>query len=234
VPDLDTAIGVLTRARPYLPLLLALTASSPFHAGRDTGYESFRVAWLSLWPQGGPPPHLRDKQHYLDTVQELIDLGLIEDATNLLWEARPSVKYPTVEFRIADVCTDLDHAVLYAGLVRSLVRTLGAQATAGTPVREISDAALRAARWRAARYGLTGSVWSPALRTLVPARVAVDELLAELRPDLEGHGEAGLVRDMVGKLLDTGTSATRQREIFAATGDLVEVARWAADLTDRG
>jgi carboxylate-amine ligase len=231
VPDLETAVAILTRARPYLPLLLALTASSPFHAGRDTGYASFRVAWLPLWPQGGPPPHLHDAQHYLDTVQQLIELGLIEDATNLLWEARPSVKYPTVEFRIADVCTDLDDAVLYAALVRSLVRTLGARVRAGTPVPEISDAVLRAARWRAARYGLADSIWSPARAALVPAHLAVDDLLEELRPDLEEHGEDRLVRGMVGTLLGTGTSATRQRQVFAATGNLLDVARWGADLT---
>ena len=233
VPDLETAVAVLTRARPYLPLLVALTASSPFHHGRDTGYESFRVAWLSLWPQGGPPPHLRDAQHYLDTVQQLIDMGLIEDATNLLWEARPSVKYPTVEFRIADVCTDLDDAVLYAGLVRSLVRTLAARVRAGEAVPEMSDAVLRAARWRAARHGLGGALWSPARAALVPARVAVEDLLAELRPDLERHGEDALVGRLLGKLLGGGNSAARQRQAFAATGDLVQVARGAAELTAR-
>ena len=229
VPDLDTAVAILTRARPYLPLLVALTASSPFHDGRDTGYESFRVAWLSLWQQGGPPPHLRDAQHYHDTVRQLIDIGLVEDASNLLWEARPSVKYPTVEFRIADVCTDLDDAILYAGLVRSLVRTLGARA--GEPVVEVSDAVLRAARWRAARHGLTGQLWSFARGTLVPAGVAIGDLLDELRPDLEQHGEDALIDQLLGKLRRSGNSAARQRQVFAATGSLVDVARWAAELT---
>ena len=233
VPDLDTAVHIVTRARPYLPLLLALTASSPFHAGQDSGYESFRVAWLSLWSQGGPPPHLRDAQHYHETVGQLVDLGLVEDATNLLWEARPSVKYPTVEFRIADMCTDLDDAVLYAGLVRSLVRTLGERVRAGAPAEEVSDAVLRGARWRAARFGLTDSLWSPARRALVPAATAVDDLLAELRPDLECSGEAELLGRLAGRLLDAGTSARRQRDEFARTGSLKDVARWAAELTAR-
>jgi carboxylate-amine ligase len=229
VPDLDTAVAVMTRARPYLPLLAALTGSSPFHDGYDTGWNSYRLALLAMWPQGGMPPALGSAAEYSALVDELQGAGLVDDASTLLWELRPSVRYPTLEFRIADMCPSLDDAVLYAGLVRSLVRTLGSR----TELPTVPDAVLRAARWRAARYGLGERLWSPSRRELVPAPVALDELWAELRPDLEEHGEAGVVGDLLDQLRSHGTSADRQRRAFAATGSLHDVARAGVELTAR-
>ncbi|MGN6605581.1 MAG: carboxylate-amine ligase, partial [Jatrophihabitans sp.] len=189
VPDLGAAVAIMSRARAYLPTLAALTGSSPLHEGGDTGYGSFRLAWLDLWPQGGPPPALRDAQHYVDTVAQLAAVGLIDDASTLLWELRPSLRWPTLEFRIADVCPEVDDAVLLAGLARSLVRTMWAQVEAGRPARDVPDAVLRAARWRAARYGIGERLWSPTRSVLLPARAVLDDLLAELRDDLDEHGE---------------------------------------------
>ena len=234
VPDLDTAVAVMTHARAHLPTLAALTGSSPLHEGSDTGYASFRLAWLGLWPQGGPPPALRDGRHYADTVAELVATGLIDDASALLWELRPALRYPTLEFRIADVCTDVDDAVLLAGLVRSLVRTLAARVTAGTPPPELPDAVLRAARWRAARYGLGERLWSPTRAQLVPAEAVVDDLATELRPDLEAHGEYGLVTELLDQVRRRGTSAGRQRAILDRTGDLMAVTRDAVARTIAG
>jgi carboxylate-amine ligase len=214
----------MSHARPYLPLLAALTASSPFHTGTDTGYDSFRLAWISLWPQGGLPPRLQSADAYLGTVDRLVELGLIADATELLWELRPSARYPTLEFRIADACADLDDAVLYAALARSLVRTLAARTRTGTAPDDLTDPELRAVRWRAARYGLGATLWSPARAAVVPAALAVDDLLGELRPDLERHGEYDTVAGLLAQLRSRGTSAKRQRERLAVTGSLREVA----------
>ncbi|HEY7049867.1 MAG TPA: glutamate--cysteine ligase [Jatrophihabitantaceae bacterium] len=224
VPDLSTAVSVMNHARPYLPVLAALTASSPFHEGVDTGYESFRTAWLGLWPHGGAPPRLESAEQYRTTVDQLSRLGIIDDATALLWEVRPSARFPTLEFRIADMCPDVDDVVLHAGLVRSLVRTLAARVE---PAPELPDSVLRAARWRAARYGLAGQLWSPARQALVPGEVVVSDLLAELRPDLEEHGEYDLVEALWSRLRSRGTSAARQRRVFAATGNLADVVRSA-------
>ena len=233
VPDLDSAVAVMAHARPYLPLLSALTASSPFHAGADTGYESFRIAWLSLWQQGGPPPQVETSAAYLDTVDQIIATGLVDEPSELLWELRPSTRYPTLEFRVADVCTDLDDALLFAAVVRALVRTLGKRVLDGIAAPTISDAVLRAARWRAARYGLTGSLWDPAAQRLVPAANALAALLDELRPAMQHFGDAATVSQLAVRLLDRGTSAQRQRECHAATGDLHAVLRDAVGLTAR-
>jgi YbdK family carboxylate-amine ligase len=231
VPDLDTAVAIMNHARPYLPVLAALTGSSPFHAGQDTGYDSFRLPWLALWPQGGPPPYLRSAEHYLAMVAQSVSMGMVEDASAMLWDIRPSSTYPTLEFRAADVCTDIDDAVLYAGVVRSLVRVVGARVATGVDAYEISEPTLRAARWRAARYGISDTLWSPARSEPVPAEVALDDLIGELRTDLEAHDELLEIEELLNALRRRGTSATRQRRTFAATGSLGDVTRAAIQLT---
>src|SRR5579875_973149 len=160
VPDLETAVAIMNHARAYLPVLAALTGSSPFHEGRDTGFDSFRLAQLGLWPQGGLPPHLESATHYRALVDEVTAIGLVTEPSMLLWELRPSTRYPTLEFRIADMCPELDDVVLHAGLTRSLVRVLAARVAAGVPAAVVPDAVLRAARWRAARHGLGERLWS--------------------------------------------------------------------------
>ena len=209
-------VRLLTLARPYLPLLAALTASSPFHAGIDTGFDSYRLAQLSLWPQGGPPPQLESGADYLATVERLVALDLVDDASAVLWELRPSARYPTLEFRIGDMCPDLLDVVLYAAVVRSLVRTLATRRAHAT----LLDPELRAARWQAARYGLSGRLWSPSRGEPAAAAVAMDDLLTELRPDLEEHGEWDVVAELMRRLLQQGNAATRQRAVYVATGDL--------------
>jgi YbdK family carboxylate-amine ligase len=231
VPDLDTAVAIMNHARFYLPVLAALTASSPFHQGLDTGYDSFRLMWLALWPQGGPPPQLRSGEDYLATVAQTVSIGMVEDASAMLWDLRPSPNYPTLEFRAADVCTDVDDAVLYAGMVRSLVRVLAVRVASDIAPPDMSDSALRACRWRAARYGLSNTLWSPARSELVPATLALEDLIGELRDDLVAHGEYPMMIDLLSRLRRRGTSAVRQRQMFAATGDLREVTRAAMRIT---
>lgn len=231
VPDLQAAVLIMTHSRPYLPVLSALTGSSPFHEGHDTGYHSYRSARLALWPQGGLPPALQSATEYTDMIEQLTRIGAIEDATMLLWEVRPSVPFPTLEFRVGDMCTDIDDTVLYAGLVRSLVRTLDARAARGDAASAVADPVLRAARWRAARYGITGQLWSPTRSALVPADVAVDDLFAELRDDLDEHGEFCHLDALWARLRSRGTSAMRQRRMLAATGSMRAVVRELVQLS---
>ena len=224
VPDLDTAVAVLDRARPYLPVLLAMTGSSPFHDGADTGYESYRTLWWGRWPHTGIPERLGSARTYLDVVDGLVAAGVVGDASHLYWDLRPSSHLPTVEFRLADVCTDLDDAVLHATLVGSLVRVLAGRAARDEPVPPVRTELLRAARWRAARDGLGGQLFDPVAGALVGARDAVESLLTELADDLAGRGEEDDVRDLVQRLFARGTSAVRQRSTWRRTGDVRAVA----------
>jgi YbdK family carboxylate-amine ligase len=225
VPELDTAVAVMDRVRPYLPVVLALTGSSAFHEGTDTGYESYRTQWWSRWPTAGPSEPLGDAATYLAVVAELRATGVIDDASHLYWDVRPSLRYPTVEYRIADTCTSLDDAVLHAALVRSLTRVLAERAHRGMPAPVVRAEVLRAARWRAARYGVSGQLVDPVRGELVEAPVAVDTLLAELRDDLTDRGEWDEVLDSAQRVLTRGTSAVRQREVLHRLGSTLDVAR---------
>ncbi len=224
VPDLDTAVAVLDRTRPYLPVLLAMTGSSPFHDGLDTGYESWRTLWWTRFPHAGAPEPLGDADGYRRVLAGLVASGVVEDGSHLYWDVRPSARLPTIEFRLADVCTTLDDAVLHAALVRSLVRVLAGRARHGEAVPELRPELLRAARWRAARSGLSGPLFDPLRGELVDPREAVGALLAELEADLADAGEWDEVTARVQDLLGRGTSAARQRSTWLRTGDRRAVA----------
>lgn len=224
VPDLGTAVAVMDRARPYLAVLLAMTGSSPFHDGVDTGHESYRTMWWSRWPTTGPPEYLGSAERFTDVVAGLVASGVIADASHLYWDLRPSSHLPTLEFRLADVCTEVDDVVLHAALVRSLVRVLAGRTEREEPCPRPRAELLRAARWRAARYGLEGRLFDPLRRELVPARVAVRRLLGELRDDLSAHEEWAPVVDLVERLFERGSSSSRQRRTWLRTGDWRAVA----------
>lgn len=224
VPDLETAVAVMDRARPYLPVLLAMTCSSPFHDGVDTGHASYRTMWWSRWPNTGPPEYLGSAQRFADVVAGLVASGVIADSSHLYWDLRPSSHLPTLEFRLADVCTEVGDVVLHAALARSLVRVLAGRAEREEACPRPRPELLRAARWRAARYGLEGQLFDPLRCELVPARVAVRRLLSELGPDLRHHDEWNLVVELVERLFVRGTSAARQRRTWLRTGNWREVA----------
>ena len=233
VSDTETAIAIMNRARRYLPVLAALTGSSAFHQGHDTGFDSFRSAELALWPQGGIPPRFTSVAHYREVVSQLVRLDMVDEPSMLLWDLRPSSRYPTLEFRVGDVCTDVDDALLHAGLARSLVRVLAVQVRDGLPEVPTDDVVLRAARWRAARYGLSDRLWSFRVEALLPANTVVGELWDELEADLAAHGEIELLGSLLRDLMRGGTSATRQRRVLAETGDMRRVLRDAVELTLR-
>ncbi len=224
VPDLETAVAVMDRARPYLAVLLAMTGSSPFHDGVDTGHHSYRTVWWSRWPNTGPPEYLGSAERFQEVVAGLVTSGVIADSSHLYWDLRPSSHLPTLEFRLADVCTDVGDVVLHAALARSLVRVLAERAGRGEPCPRPRPELLRAARWRAARHGLDGGLYDPVHGDLVPARVAVRRLLGELEDDLRTHDEWDVVVESVERLFERGTSASRQLSTWLRTRDWQEVA----------
>jgi glutamate---cysteine ligase / carboxylate-amine ligase len=231
VLDREMAIRVMDMTRPWLAPLLALSANSPFWEGVDTGYASYRTEVFGRFPTTGTPLVLERREVYDRVVDELVRTRMIPDGSQLYWDIRPSTRFDTLEFRIADVCLSIDEAVMVAGLARSLVRTCYAAVEAGEPVDHPRPELLQAARWRASRFGVEGELVDVFERETVPARQVVDRLLDHLRPDLEEHGEWDEVSALVQQTLVRGTGARRQRDAFARRGDARDVARPIADET---
>jgi carboxylate-amine ligase len=212
VPDRDLAVRITRRIREWLPTLLALSVSSPYFAGQDTGYASYRTIVTSRWPTVGPPPDLGSAAEYDRVVDTLVESGVISDAGMIYFDARPSARYPTVEVRVADSSPDIDDVVLLAALARGLVTVAAEEDAAGRALPETPQVLLRAATWRAARSGLGGHLVDPATRSAVPAGVRIDALLRHIRPALEHRGEWETALDLLAALRSRGTSATRQRK----------------------
>jgi len=225
VPDPELAVHVLDRLRPDLPTLLAMSASSPFWEGTDTGYASYRTLWFARWPVTGLPEAFGSRAAYDATVAGLVAAGVADDASHLYWDVRPSTRYPTVEVRVGDTMPRLDDAVLHAGLVRALVQAAAADALAGRPALEVRPELGRAARWQAARHGLESDLLDLRSGALRPAAELVGDLLDRVRGPLEDTGDRDEVELLTKDLLERGTSARRQREVAAGTGDLAQVVR---------
>lgn len=231
VPDRDLAVRITRRIREWLPALLALSVSSPFFAGQDTGYASYRTVVTSRWPTVGPPPDLDSDAQYQRVVETLVASGVISDAGMVYFDARPSARYPTVEVRIADSCPRVDDAVLLTALSRGLVTVAAEEDAAGRPLPEAPQVLLRAATWRAARSGLSGHLVDPATRSALPAGARVDALMAHVRPALEARGEWEIAVDLLEDLRARGTSATRQRAFKDAREVVQSLAKETAEGT---
>jgi glutamate---cysteine ligase / carboxylate-amine ligase len=217
--DRDLEIVVLDRMRPWLPVLLALSANSPFWAGQDTGYASYRTPVWTRWPTAGFPPELKSREDYDRLVTALVGAGAIPDATHLYWYARPSARFPTLEIRVCDVCLAVDDALAVAGLARGLAWSCATDTTTATPKpAAVTRAVLDAAIWRAARFGLTDELVHPLTGRPAPAAVVVEALLDAARPGLEAHDDWAVVSDLVGRIAAAGNGASRQRVAYAAGG----------------
>ena len=223
VPDPEIAVQVLNHIRPWLPILHAATTNSPFYAGEDTGYASWRSVLWERWPPVAPTPWLESHAHYERLIEDLIGTGMLLDEGMLYWYARISARYPTVEIRIGDVCPSLDDTLLIASLVRALVATTLTDISAGRPALPVAHHLLVAAHWRAAHDGLEGLAVDPLAGGTRPAWHLMRPLFDRLRPALDRHGDLPLVTSLLGRLHAGGTGAARQRAVYARRGELADV-----------
>lgn len=214
-PVRDEAVRVANRVAPFLPLFLALSASSPFWSdGSDTGYASVRtLVWLR-WPSAGPfPSAVKSAAEY----DALIAHGMV------YFDVRPSARVPTLELRVCDSCPDVDTIVLIAGLFRALVEHEVHGLRAGVPPLEISPTLARAALWRAARSGLEGDLVDVAAAVPRPARELVEQFAHMLRPELDEAGDWDTVSELAAAAIRGGSSASRQRRFLRRRGRLTDV-----------
>jgi carboxylate-amine ligase len=218
IADREAAVSVLNRSRIWLPTLLSLTANSPFWLGRHTGYQSYRMELLCRLPTAGPPPHFDGYEDYRAVIQQLIDTDITNDPTKIYWDIRLSERFPTVEFRVADVCTTVDEAVMFAGLIRALAQTCYEEYRAQKSYPTVRSEILKAAMWQAARYGLQGEVIDFRAMRPVTAIESIQALLDYLAPALRQQGAWDLVSHQVNLILSEGNTAQRQQQIYQTSG----------------
>jgi carboxylate-amine ligase len=213
----EEGVAVIDRITPWLPVLVAISANSPYFEGRDTNYASWRNQAWNRWPSAGPTEAFESVAGYEETSRLLKMTGAARDDGMLYYDARLSKGQPTVEVRVLDVCTDVADAVLCAALVRGLVQTAADAWAAGQPLDRWRAEILRASTWRAAHVGLSGGLVHPLVRDLRPAREVVSALVEHVRPALEEAGDLDRVREGVERVLQAG-GATRQRAAYERSG----------------
>ncbi|MFB6890565.1 glutamate--cysteine ligase [Kitasatospora sp. NPDC056327] len=218
VEDEEERLGALVRVRPWLPVLIALSANSPYFRGRDTHFASWRTVHFDQWAVSGPPPAFADAADYRRRVAALGAAGVLADDGQIYWHARLSGRYPTVEVRAADVQLTVADAELFAGLIRALVVRAVLDERAGLPRPDVPDELLRAATWHAARTGPHGRLVSPVAGTARAASGVLDELRAHLAPGLEATGDTARIAELWKHAEREGTGADRQRRWHAEGG----------------
>lgn len=211
VPDLTTALGLSNHLRPWLPALIALTANSPYWAGQDTGYASWRTMTWWRWPVAGPPPYFESRTHFDDLVEGLLASGTVMDRGGLYWDIRPSHHVPTLEVRVADACPTVEDTLLLAAVLKGLATRALEAVRQARPAPRPQPEMLRAACWRAARDGLSGQAVDPHTGRLAPASAQLDRLLDAARPALTATGDLPILRSAEALLRAQGNGADRQR-----------------------
>ncbi len=223
IEDPDLRVQIAARVSPDLSILLALSASSPFWLGVDTGYASYRTFVWSRWPTAGSFGGAHTAGEYAELVRRLIATGVVGDAGMIYFDVRPSAHVPTLELRLCDACPRVDDVVLIAGLFRALVRRAWSDIEAGRPRDVLPVELLRAAVWRAARSGLEGDLVDLRDGLPLPAQEVVRSLLHDLRPHLEAEGDWETISELAADALLRGTSSTRQRGAYQKRAELRDV-----------
>ncbi|MBT8088406.1 MAG: carboxylate-amine ligase [Gammaproteobacteria bacterium] len=224
IDDDELRIDLMNQMSYFLPHLLALSCSSPFWLGQDTGLKSYRLTIFDALPRTGLPERFASFAEYQRHIGILIDAGLIEDSTRIWWDLRPSAKFPTLETRIMDVCTRLSDTVALASLLMCIMRMLYRLRTRNQRWRIYTPMLIRENRWRAMRYSFDEGLIDLAKGRVVPFEVLLDELCSLVSEDAKA---LGCEREVAGvrNILTRGTSAHRQLkdyELERASGASVE------------
>ena len=235
VPDVDRRINLIMRLTPYLPLLLALSTSSPFWQGHLTGLVGYRLAAYDELPRTGLPELFRTNDDYNEFVAALTWAKIIPDASYIWWALRPSLGNPTVELRVADSCTRLDDAVAIAALFRCLVRALDRDRALNAGFDRVGRAITVENKWHAQRYGIAATFVDPFSRSPLTLQQWLDQVFDFIAEDIDALGCAADIRRLH-RIVAEGTSADRQIDLYTkakAAGRrrltaIKEVVDWAA------
>jgi glutamate---cysteine ligase / carboxylate-amine ligase len=233
MPDKQTTIDMMNMVRYFLPHLLALSTSSPFWMGRNTGLKSFRTTVFRRFPRTGIPEQFESWSAYENFVNLLVKLNCIDTGKKIWWDVRPHPTFGTLEFRMCDVTTRVEEAVAIAALTQALVVKLHRLYTSNQSWRLYRRALIEENKWRAARYGIDGKLIDLGKETEVHMRQLIPELLEFVDDVVDDLGSRSAV-EYVNTILLEGTSAERQLRVFQETGDLKAVVRHLVTETKGG
>jgi glutamate---cysteine ligase / carboxylate-amine ligase len=233
MPDRQSTIDIMNAARYFLPHLLALSTSSPFWVGRDTGLKSYRTAIFRRFPRTGVPDHFGSWSEYDNYLNLLVDLHCIDDGKRIWWDLRPHPTFGTLEFRVCDVPTKVEETIALAALVQAIVVKLYKLYTRNLGFRLYRRTLIEENKWRAARWGLDGKLIDFGKRAEVPMRDLALELLEFVDDVVDELGSRREV-EYVHAILEHGTSADRQLRVHREAGDLAAVVQHVVAETRAG
>ncbi len=213
VPDPARRVDVMVRAIPFLPLLLALSTSSPFWQGRRTGLAGYRQAAHEEMPRTGLPELFQTQADYDSYVKGLIDADIIPDASHIWWDLRPSAFHPTIELRITDVCTRIEDAISIAAVYRCLIKHLFENNDINAHLDAVDRAFAEENKWRAERFGTKASFVTRGLHTAQPLDAAVASVLIMLGRDAEAFGCSRELQH-ASTIVQKGSSANAQVHVY--------------------
>ncbi len=213
IDDDDLRIDLMNQVSYFLPHLLALSTSSPFWQGQNTGLKSYRLSVFDTLPRTGLPYQFSSWGEYRRHVDVLVEAGLIEDASKIWWDIRPSVRYKTLEMRIADISTRLDDVMTVAASYLTTLHMLYRMRIENQRWRAYSNMLIAENRWRAQRYGFSAGLMDFGRGELVPFEQLLQEFVDLVRPDAEALGCVAEVEHSW-EILRRGTSADRQIAVY--------------------
>jgi len=233
IEDRELLIDVMNDSIYFLPHILAISTSSPFWHGRDTGLKSYRSVVFESLPRSGLPPRFKSWVDYLDLVDTLIKTGCIDEPTKIWWDVRPHPNYPTLEFRICDICTRIEETLCVTGLLVALVAKLIRLRRSNLAWRSYRRQLINENKWRAVRFGLDGQFIDLGRKRQAPFRELAGELLSFLDDVLD---EVGVRREVeyLETILAEGNSADRQRAWYQESGSFETVIDRLAEETIAG
>ncbi len=223
IEDREFMIDTMNVVRYFLPHLLALSTSSPFWMGRNTGLKSYRSIIWNNFPRTGIPRTFESWSEYEQLVDTMVKTGSMEEGSKIWWDLRHHWKYPTLEFRVCDICTRVDEAICLAALFQAIVAKLWKLRRDNLTFRSYPLELIQENKWRAVRYGLDGKLIDFGKQQEIPARDLIREIVEWFVDDVVDDLGSRREVEYAFTILDEGTSADRQVAVFERTGDLKDV-----------
>jgi len=223
IEDKDFLIDAMNVARYLLPHVLCLSTSSPFWQGRRTGLKSYRSIVFRNFPRTGVPPIMRSHGDYDELLDSLVKTRCVPDGSKIWWDVRPHHAYPTLEFRVCDVCTRVEEAVCIAAIMQAIVAKIWKLRRDNLTFRVYPTAMIEENKWRAVRFGLDGKLIDFGKEQELPARELISEMLQWFVDDVVDELGSRREVEYAFEILKNGTSADRQLAVFDSTNDLKRV-----------